>query len=195
MTAGGVRPVSRVLVLIGPMHAGKSTVAGLVAGRLGVRRVAMDEVRWEYYAEIGYDEGRAQEIAGREGFEGLYRYWKPFEAHAVERLIADVAGERCVVDFGAGHSVYEDERLFERVRAALRPCRVVLLLPSSDEGESVRILTERRDAAYPEMAGRPAGMNEHFVRHPSNRRLADVVVYTGGRTPEETTEEVVRVAG
>lgn len=57
--------------------------------------------------------------------------WKPFEAYAVERMMAD--RPLAVIDFGAGHSVFEDETLFERVRVALEPFpNVVLLLPSAD---------------------------------------------------------------
>jgi hypothetical protein len=34
------------------MHAGKSTIAALLAKRWGVRRICMDQVRWDYYREI-----------------------------------------------------------------------------------------------------------------------------------------------
>src|ERR1041385_6649900 len=121
----------------------------------------MDHVRFEYYKEIGYDEPHARELMSERGFAALCAYWKPFEAHAVERLVADHAHERCVIDFGAGHSVYEDEALFQRVREALRPYRVILLLPATNEDESLRILTDRRDALYPKLAGTPTEMNEH----------------------------------
>jgi hypothetical protein len=179
------------VVLIGPMHAGKSTVGKALAERLGVVQVSMDDVRFGYYMEIGYDEGEARVRGERGGLEAVVKYWKPFEAHAVERLLAERAGERCVIDFGAGHSVYEDAGLFERVRVALEGWWVVvLLLPVEDEGESLRILMERRDAANPDMRGKPAGVNEHFVRDPSNRRLADVVVYSAGRTVGEVVEEI-----
>ena len=34
-------------------------------------------------------------------------------------------------------------------------------------------------------------MNEQFVRHPSNIALAKMVVYTNGKTPEQTCNEIV----
>ncbi len=37
--------------------------------------------------------------------------------------------------------------------------------------------------------------NETFVRHPANGRLAKQVVYTEGKTPEETCEEIVELIG
>src|SRR3982751_6010051 len=100
------------VILIGPMHAGKSTVAKLLAERWGVRRICMDDVRWDYYREIGYEEAKQKEAYDRGGFAGMVAYWKPFEAHAVERLLSEVGAERRVIDFGAGHSVYEDPGLF-----------------------------------------------------------------------------------
>ncbi len=35
----------------------------------------------------------------------------------------------------------------------------------------------------------------HFVRHPSNYKLAKYVVYTEGKTPQETAEEILAVVG
>ncbi|UCJ13977.1 MAG: hypothetical protein JWS08_09770 [Phormidium sp. PBR-2020] len=104
----------------------------------------MDEYRWNYYKEIGYDEELAKYKRETEGFWGIYQYWKPFEAHAVERLLSD--HKNCVIDFGAGHSVYEDNSLFQRVQRVLAPYpNIVLLLPSSDLNESVQILNERNE--------------------------------------------------
>jgi len=187
------RPSQQILILIGPMYAGKSTVARLVAERLGIPRVCMDHVRFDYYKEIGYDEQHAKELEKSGGFGALCAYWKPFEAHAVERLLADHAHERCVIDFGAGHSVYEDEELLQRVGLAVRTHKVILLLPSPDEEESLRILTERRDVKHPQMAGQPSTVNEHFLRHPSNRMLANMVVYTREHSPDQTADEVIRL--
>ena len=107
------------VVLIGPIAAGKSSVADLLAERTGRRNVPLDLVRWAYYYQIGYD--RAEERRGVRAHGQLAReaYWKPFEAYAVERVLADFPDT--LIDFGAGHSVYEEEELFARVQAALAP--------------------------------------------------------------------------
>lgn len=174
------------IILIGPMGAGKSTQGGLLADTLDLPRCPMDSVRWNYYREIGYSDETASEIEKAEGFAGVYRYWKPFEAHAVERLLTQ--NQDCVIDFGAGHSVYEDEALFARVQAALAPYpNVVLLLPSPDPDASLRILQERSGAPAPD----GFDLNAHFVRHPSNATLAKIVIYTQDRTPEQTRDEVL----
>ncbi|MEH2063239.1 MAG: hypothetical protein V7K50_13415 [Nostoc sp.] len=49
-----------------------------------------------------------------------------------------------MIDFGAGHSVYEDDALFKRVQKVLEPyINVVLILPSPNLEESIQILNER----------------------------------------------------
>ena len=178
------------IVLIGPVGAGKSTLGALLAEALGVPRVSMDAVRWAYYDEIGYDRALAERLAREQGFGGLYRYWKPFEVHAVERLLGEhrTCGRACVIDFGAGHSVYEDEALFERAARALAPYRnVVLVLPCAIPDEAVRILRARRGA--PSDDG--FDVAEHFVKHPSNRALATVTVYTNDRSPAQTRDDIL----
>ena len=174
------------IVLIGPIGAGKSTVAALLAKKLNLPRRSMDEFHWDYYAEIGYDKEFAKQKLEMEGFWGLYRYWKPFEAYAVERLLSDAS--RSVIDLGAGHSVYEDDELLHRVQQVLAPFpNVVLLLPSPKVEESLQILNDRT-AYVPD--GQP-NINEHFVRHDSNYKLAKLTVYGNGRTPEEICHEIV----
>ena len=180
--------MNKEIILIGPIGAGKSTIGKLLAEKLNVPQVETDELRFDYYKEIGYDEEVARSKWEAEGFWGVYRYWKPFEAHAVERLLAE--HKDCVIDFGAGHSVYEDEALFERVRNALSGyTNVILLLPSPDPEESIAILNEREES----LREMKPNINEHFVRHRSNYDLAKHTVYTKGKTPEETCEEILRV--
>src|SRR5688572_2756727 len=99
------------VILIGPIRTGKSTLGGILAQRLGLPQVAVDAIRFGYYEQIGYDYDRTRAVSGREGFDGVYRYWKRFELYSVERILAEHAD--CVVDFGGGHSIYEDDALFE----------------------------------------------------------------------------------
>jgi shikimate kinase len=178
------------IILIGPIGAGKSTIGSLLAAQIGLPQCSMDERRWNYYREIGYDKKLAEYKRETEGIWGVYRYWRPFEAYAVERLLSE--NKNCVIDFGAGHSVYEDNSLFQRVKQALASYpNVVLLLPSPDLDESVQILDERNEYV-PD--GRP-NINEHFVKHSSNYELAKFTVYTKLKTPEETCNEILKLVG
>ncbi|WP_414561805.1 MULTISPECIES: shikimate kinase [unclassified Anabaena] len=176
------------IILIGPIGAGKTTIGTLLASRLGLTQYSMDDLRWNYYFEIGYNEELAKHKRETEGFWGIYQYWKPFEAYAVERLLS--SHNQCVIDFGGGHSVYEDAALFQRVQQALAPYpNVVLLLPSPNLDESVQILNERNRYVPDDKAN----INEHFVRHTSNYQLAKFTVYTKGKTPEETCSEILNL--
>ncbi len=176
------------IILIGPIRTGKSTLGSLIAQQLRLPQCSMDEVRFNYYQEINYDEELAKEIREKEGFLGIYRYWKPFEAYAVERLLSEHSN--CVIDFGGGHSVYEDEELFGRVQRILAPYNnVVLILPSPDLEESIQILNKRNGG----LVSNGVDFNEHFVKHHSNHDLAKIVVYTKGKSPEETRDDILNV--
>ena len=178
------------MILIGPIGAGKSTLGRLLANALGLRQVSLDDIRFSYYREIGYDDSIARERFAADGFWELYRYWKPFEAHAVERVLEEHRGS--VIDLGAGHSVYEDDALLMRVKWALAPHpNVILVLPSPDLATSLAELRERR----PFLRKITPDMNEHFLTHRSNYELAKLTVYTSGRTPEDTCTEILQRVG
>jgi shikimate kinase len=175
------------IVLIGPIGAGKTTLGKLLAHKLGISQCSMDDVRWNYYQEINYDEELAKNIREQEGFSGIYKYWKPFEAYAVERLLSEYSN--CVFDFGGGHSVYEDDELFQRVQRILEPyINVVLILPSPDVEESIQILNERNGG----IISNGLDLNEHFVKHHSNYDLAKLIIYTQEKSPEETRDEILK---
>lgn len=180
-------PSSATVLLIGPIGTGKSTLGALLAARLGRPQVSLDTIRWDYYKEIGYDEAVQREIDGREGFAGVYRYWKRFEAYAVERALQD--HRDCVMDFGAGHSVHENDDDFARVQACMAPYpNVVLILPSADLDESVAILRGRGTLL---VDGVP--FTRHLVAHPAFAEVATHTVLTQGQAPEETADAIARL--
>ena len=183
------------IILIGPLGAGKTTVARLLAEELALLICSVDHVRGGYYQEVGYDETLAAQIAASDqGIQGVMRYSKPFEAQMVVKILADHHG---IIDFGASNSVYEDKTLFTLVENALAPYpHVILLLPSADMDESVvilksrliRMLTKAGKAFTDELFE----LNEYFVKHPANHQLAKMVIYTKDKTPEEICAELVK---
>jgi shikimate kinase len=178
------------IILIGPMNAGKSTIGELLANYFDIPQCSMDDWRWQYYKEIGYDENLAKQKQQLEGFWGVQKYWKSFEAYAVERLLTE--HHNCIIDFGAGHSVYDDNHLFQKVKRVLDPYpNVFLLLPSPDQDESVQILNERSEL----MSDEHLEINEYFVRHSSNYKLAKYTVYSKAKTPEETRNDILKILG
>ena len=177
----------RDIVLIGPMGVGKSTIGKLLASHLKLPQRSMDEYRWDYYKEIGYDHEHVKKLDQTEGTFGVYRYWKPFEIHAVERLLEEHSN--CVIDFGAGHSVYEDDAYLQRAKDALKPFQyVILLLPSPDKTLCLKCLNGDESDG-------DAELNRHFIEHKSNYELATHIVYTEGAKPDETLAEVLTLIG
>jgi hypothetical protein len=109
----------------------------------------------------------------------------------VERVLVD--HRDCIFDFGAGHSMYDDPAFVERIHAALAHFHnVVLVLPSPDEEESIRVLTERVGPFTIPAHWVYVDIPAYEVRQPSNRTLASLTAYTHGRTPEETCDDLLR---
>ncbi len=176
------------LVLIGPIRAGKSTLGRLLAARLGRPQVSLDALRGQYSREIGFDPQLAAQIRKQAGFLALVYYRYLFDAHAVERMLAEHHG--CVFDFGA--DIFESDEAFARVQRALAGYpNVILLLPSPDVDESRRILMER-DTDPP--ADLHFDLLGYYLRHHSYYDLAKFTVYTAGKTPGETCEEILGLA-
>jgi shikimate kinase len=174
------------VVLIGPIGVGKSTVAPLIASLTSRVVVSMDEVRFDYYRRAGYEDTLAATFESSGDIAGLIGYWKPYEADAVEHLVADQTD--AVLDFGAGHADYPDGPLLDRVAAALAEHFVVLLMPAESSEESARLLRARLDDEHADAVHE---LNRGFIASPSFRRLADTTVYVAGRTPAEIAAEVV----
>lgn len=181
------------IILIGPVRVGKTTVGKLLSERCQLPQVSLDELRWKYYQEIGYDPDLAGKIRETGGFVALVFYWKLFDAYAVERVLAEHQG--CVIDFGAGASMYESTEMFERVKKALAPYpNIILLLPSPDMDESVRILNQRT-SDLPGAFGQGFNWHEYFLGQARYYQLAKHIVYTHGKTPEETCDEIMALVG
>jgi len=182
--------MKREILLLGPVRTGKSTLGGLLAQQLGIPQVSLDELRWKYYQEIGYDAKVAQTIRRQGGFLALVLYWQLFDAYSVERVLAEHCN--CVIDFGAGVGVYESQEQFARVQRALAPYRnVFLILPSPDRAESLRMLSER-DQEPPQDLN--FDFNAHFLAHHGYYDLTKFTLYTKGRSPEETCVEILALA-
>lgn len=184
------------VVLIGPPASGKSTLAPLLAQQLGLEQVQLDEIRWAYYDEIGFDHAHAAELSRAGDLLAMYHYCKPFEIHALERVLIEHAG--AVIELGGGHSVHEDPALLERARLALLAIPyVVLLMPSSDMSQSLEVLRARTLQKAPKEGWEPSEevleLFDHLARHPSNALLAKQRTYTLGRTPLESVQEILKL--
>ena len=175
------------IILIGPIGTGKSTQGKLLSERLGLPQIRVDRVKWTYYEEMGFDREFDEMLGNQGGRWARYQYWKAFECAAIERILADHSD--FVIDFGGGHSVYENPEQFDRVQKALEPYpNVVLILPCPDEVEAMDILLERKNR---HRVDGQLDLNEHFIRHPSNEKLAKHTIYTKDKSPEYTRDEIL----
>ncbi|MDL5200400.1 shikimate kinase [Streptomyces sp. ALI-76-A] len=156
-----------LVVLVGPMGVGKSTVGRLLAERLGVGYRDSDE-------DIVAEQGRTiAEIFVDEG-EPAFR---AIEKQAVLRALAEHDG---VLALGGGAILDAD------TRASLAGRRVVYL--SMDVEEAVK--RTGLNAARPLLAVNPRKQWRELMqaRRHLYEGLATAVVPTDGRTPEEVTQ-------
>lgn len=155
-----------LLVLVGPMGVGKSTVGQLLAERLGVGYRDTDD-------DIVAAQGRTiADIFVEEG-EPVFR---ALEKQAVHRALAEHEG---VLALGGGAILDAD------TRALLAGHRVVYL--SMDVEEAVR--RTGLNAARPLLAVNPRKQWRELMeaRRQLYEEVATAVVATDGRTPEEVT--------
>ncbi|WP_394530979.1 shikimate kinase [Priestia aryabhattai] len=180
--------MEKPVILIGPICSGKTTVAEIIANKLDTPQCSIDDVRFDYYKEIGFSKEQQERVRQTDGFKGVYTYWKPFEVHAVKRVLEDYPNY--IHDFGAGHSVYEDESLLKEAQVILEKHEnIFLLLPSSDINESINTLTERLSKITDDKS--VFELNEHFIRHKSNSILSKHIIYTNGKSAEEVAQQII----
>lgn len=184
-----------IIILIGPIRTGKSTIAKLLSEKLNLPRFRMDKLRFEYYKETDYNEKLAEQIKNEKGFLALCEYWKPYGIYSIKRVLEDC--KKGVIDFGGGLSVYEDVNQLKEVLELLIPYQVILLLPSENIAESIEILNSRMEAKdYQEHFSKEdidsrKKLNHLFVNHQSNQVLAKNTFYTKNKKPEETCNEII----
>ncbi|AYC42700.1 Shikimate kinase OS=Streptomyces griseorubiginosus OX=67304 GN=aroK PE=3 SV=1 [Streptomyces griseorubiginosus] len=159
--------MSPLVVLVGPMGVGKSTVGRLLAERLGTGYRDTDD-------DIVAEQGRAiAEIFVDEG-EAAFR---AIEKAAVARSLAEHDG---VLALGGGSILDAD------TRALLAGQRVLYL--SMDVEEAVK--RTGLNAARPLLAVNPRKQWRELMeaRRSLYESIATAVVATDGRTPEEVTD-------
>ena len=161
-----------VAVLVGPPGAGKTTVGGVLAGRLGVPMhdsdAAVEARAGRSVADIFVQDGEA-------AFRALER----------EEVLRALREETGVVALGGGAPMQEE------IAAALREGgHPVVFLDVTIADASTRV---GFDVSRPLLLVNPRAAWTRLMnaRRPTYEALATVHVRTGGRTPEEVADEVL----
>ena len=186
------------IILIGPYGAGKSTLAELLAERLNWDHYRLDLERSRYLRER--EDYNIDIVNQMDKWELSSPKWQRYNIYFVERFLDEHADsdENCVLDLGAGHSVYKDIRFRSRAKQIFAPYpNVVLILPSKNVEESLELLLNQV-----RNHGLKGGTlsdeqiikdNRVFLENPSNYELAKFIVYTRDKTPGETHDEIYQL--
>lgn len=160
------------IILIGPSGAGKSTVAEELKKKTGMQRLCLDGIA-----------NRARDTGVMRKFKNADEFNSYMISETLER--AKREGSYGIVDFGAGHSVYDDREIFEKVKSMLKPFKnIVLLLPDKDEEKSLHIMESRSTGDTRD--------NKKFFESPCNKELATMIVYGNNRQPLEIADEIIQ---
>lgn len=179
------------IIFIGPEGSGKSTIGKLIAPRLNKELFTLDRHRDVLYAPYSYDKDLAGKIYEEHGTWVFYKHWKYFEFRAVSHILSNAKEPSApyhskILDFGAGHSVYEDAEELAQIEALTRPYKnVFLFIPCEDVEDAVQVTEQRRGHALP--------LNKHFFEHKSNALLAKHIIYTKDKTAEECADAVLAI--
>ena len=158
------------IILIGPMGTGKSTIAQILSKN--GNRISLDD---------------------REFLKGIYSHRKKFNnfknfEFGLTGTVLSTLKRPSIIDFGAGHSIYETDNLRKQMQLMCEEfSNIILLLPSEDKEESRQILIERRNIRTGSHADQD---NWHFINAPNNYELATHIIYEKNKTPEDIALEI-----
>lgn len=168
--------LSNSIIFIGPMGSLKSSTSSVMSTILNMPKVSLDdrETLKEYYDK-------------RSEFEDF----KDFEFYLSSSVLTNLKVP-AIIDFGAGHSVYEDPIMFYEFQKLMsRFSNVVYMIPSLDKEESIQILNERILERNPNESPETFNANRHFVNMPCNEEVSTIREVTGSKDIQEICDEVI----
>ncbi len=173
------------IILLGPPAVGKTTTAKLLSEKLDKPLVSIDDYRFDYYREIGYDDQHMKLLLEKAGIMAIYQYGKIFDAYSIERLLSD--HRDCIFDFGGGTNASGIKFEADRIKNALKPYKnIFLLFPCADKKEALKFIFERRNFSQNQKI-----LMEHLVFDESIFSLAKHTIFVKGKSPEDIYNEIL----
>ena len=163
------------ILIYGPIGVGKSVLSKMVSEKTGMPLVSLDDQRQlkEYYDTRKYFD------------------FKGFELHLVRSVLTNLK-EPSVISFGAGHTVYEREEMFEKVRFLFNKFKNrYFLIPSDDNEESEKFLYDKIVNKNIKNIDEPLHVNKHFIRSDCNKKLASTVFYIKDKDFKKICDEML----
>lgn len=182
------------IVIIGPMAVGKSSVAEILSKKLSLPRCAVDTIRTSYYEKAGLDLEIEEKLRTGEDFWKYVAFIRSYEIDAVEKILRDENFKHSIIDFGAGHTFYEDPEFIFRAKEAFAGIEnVILLLPTENMEESMGVLNKRleEDETDEKKLASHISVNERFIKNHLNQDLAKITVYIKDKTIEQVANEII----
>ncbi len=173
------------IILIGPIGAGKSTQAKLLSKKLGQPRCCYDDVKTHYRNKVGLNRELAHSINDEHGEYAMIAYMNHYKSQVLGLIINDHPGH--IIDLGGGAQCFDKPQQVELARQAFDPIsEIFLLLPSEDLATNITSLPGLKED-FP--------INTYLIMHPTNELFAKKIVYTLGKTPEQTMHEIMGLIG
>ena len=154
------------ILIIGPIGVGKTTTARMISINLNMPQISLDnrEQLKQFYSN-----------------SKSFNSFKDFEFYLTGSVLTSLR-EPCIIDFGAGHSVYENPIMFYEISKLISKfANIVYMIPSENKEESIDFLNSR-------ILGRN---NRHLISMPCNEQLATIIQYTKDKSPEQISKEII----
>lgn len=163
------------ILMIGPMGAGKSTIAKKLGENLNMPVISLDNRKQliQYYSK-----------------QKEFSNFKDFEFYLTSSILT-ILKAPAIIDFGAGHSIYENDIMFYEMKKLISKfSNVVYIIPSKDKEASLKILNQRLKERV-DYSPQKEQDNRHFLTSNCNTSLATITEYTDLKSIDEIAWEVL----
>jgi shikimate kinase len=168
------------IILIGPIGAGKTPVAEMIAADLKIKHVMLDLD--EYYTCVGWNY-ESEERAYESGGVDLLRYFGQFTIPLIKQLIE--VHPSAVIDCGGTDLVGVTEEDRQNIRESMESLGlhyIAAIIPFETSEETEAYFTDQ---------GKLCKWNKYLISNPSYTQIANRVFYTHGGPLETVAKQII----